>query len=153
MKSIGPETLKTMALSSDEIQVRLLQGLGLRSTLIMDGRKPLNLFQTASQMIHRIGGANNDNDNKTNGIDTTNNNDKNINNNDQNNSIVNTVVDVKNQSNANSFRHGKKTTEIKSVTHSKTVKLLDENLFANEEESQKQHRNADEEEEPSENEF
>ena len=51
IKAIGAETLQSIALSGPELQVSLLQGLGLNSTLIMDGANPLNLFNTAQKMI------------------------------------------------------------------------------------------------------
>ena len=51
IKAIGAETLQSIALSRPELQVSLLQGLGLNSTLIMDGANPLNLFNTAQKMI------------------------------------------------------------------------------------------------------
>jgi major vault protein len=52
--AIGADTLKAMAQAGPEMQVKLLQGLGLKSTLITDGKSPINLFQTAQGMI---GGA------------------------------------------------------------------------------------------------
>ena len=40
---------------SDSIQVKLLQSLGLRSTLITDGSQPVNLFTTAQGLLGTIG--------------------------------------------------------------------------------------------------
>ena len=37
------------------LQVKLLWSLGLRSTLITDGSKPLNLFNTAQGLLGAIG--------------------------------------------------------------------------------------------------
>ena len=37
------------------IQVKLLQSLGLRSTLITDGSQPVNLFTTAQGLLGAIG--------------------------------------------------------------------------------------------------
>ena len=37
------------------LQVKLLQSLGLRSTLITDGSKPVNLFTTAQGLLGAIG--------------------------------------------------------------------------------------------------
>merc|ERR1712146_503911 len=52
--AIGRDTIKAMAQAGPEMQVKLLQGLGLKSTLITDGKSPINLFQTANGLI---GGA------------------------------------------------------------------------------------------------
>lgn len=54
VKAITPETLLAMAQAGPEMQVKMLQGLGLQSTLITDGKSPINLFNTASGLI---GGA------------------------------------------------------------------------------------------------
>ena len=54
VEAIGRETLTAMAQAGPEMQVKLLQGLGLKSTLITDGKSPINLFQTAQGLI---GGA------------------------------------------------------------------------------------------------
>ena len=51
VSAIGADTLKAMANAGPEMQVRLLQGLGIRSTLITDGSSPINLFQTAQGLI------------------------------------------------------------------------------------------------------
>ena len=40
---------------SDPTQVKLLQSLGLRSTLITDGSQPVNLFTTAQGLLGAIG--------------------------------------------------------------------------------------------------
>jgi len=37
------------------LQVKLLRSLGLKSTLITDGKTPINLFQTAQGLIGAIG--------------------------------------------------------------------------------------------------
>jgi len=52
--AIGSDTLLAMAQAGPEMQVKLLQGLGIQSTLITDGKSPINLFQTANGLI---GGA------------------------------------------------------------------------------------------------
>eukprot|EP00039_Didymoeca_costata_P027759 m.19130 g.19130 ORF g.19130 m.19130 type:complete len:865 (-) comp6493_c0_seq1:72-2666(-) len=51
VEAIGKDTLKAMAQAGPEMQVKLLQGLGLQSTLITDGKSPINLFQTAKGLI------------------------------------------------------------------------------------------------------
>lgn len=33
------------------MQVKLLQGLGLKTTLLTDGRNPINLFNTATDLV------------------------------------------------------------------------------------------------------
>ncbi|NXU51451.1 MVP protein, partial [Turnix velox] len=49
--ALGPETIRDIARAGPELQVKLLQGLGLRSTLITDGNAPLNLFTTARGLL------------------------------------------------------------------------------------------------------
>ncbi|KCV68236.1 hypothetical protein H696_05160 [Fonticula alba] len=49
--SIGQATLVEMARAGPDAQVRLLQSLGIRSTLITDGKSPINLFQTAQGLV------------------------------------------------------------------------------------------------------
>jgi major vault protein len=49
--AIGPETLVAMAKAGPEAQAKLLGGLGIKSTLITDGKSPINLFQTAQGLI------------------------------------------------------------------------------------------------------
>lgn len=53
INAIGKDTLKAMARAGPETQAKLLGGLGLQSVLISDGRSPINLFQTATQMIRQ----------------------------------------------------------------------------------------------------
>eukprot|EP00494_Astrolonche_serrata_P011377 UN11460 len=55
VKAIGPETLQAIATAGPELQAKLISGLGIKSTLIMDGRNPLNLFSTASGMMGAAG--------------------------------------------------------------------------------------------------
>ncbi|XP_038074409.1 major vault protein-like [Patiria miniata] len=49
--SIGSDTIRAIAVSGPEMQVKLLQSLGLKSTLITDGNTPINLFNTAQGML------------------------------------------------------------------------------------------------------
>ncbi|KAJ8312885.1 hypothetical protein KUTeg_010258 [Tegillarca granosa] len=49
--AIGSSTLQAIAVAGPEMQVRLLQSLGMKSTLITDGSTPINLFQTAQGLI------------------------------------------------------------------------------------------------------
>jgi len=51
VSAIGPQTLQSMATAGPDMQVRMLQSLGLKSTLITDGSSPINLFNTASGLI------------------------------------------------------------------------------------------------------
>jgi major vault protein len=51
VSSIGASTLVAMAQAGPEMQVKLLQALGIRSTLITDGSTPINLFNTAQGLI------------------------------------------------------------------------------------------------------
>lgn len=50
-KALGPDTIRDIARAGPELQVKLLQGLGLQSTLITDGAAPLNLFTTARGLL------------------------------------------------------------------------------------------------------
>ena len=49
--AIGKETLVSISMAGPEMQVKLLQALGLKSTLITDGSTPINLFDTANGLI------------------------------------------------------------------------------------------------------
>lgn len=49
--ALGPDTIRAIALAGPELQVKILQGLGLHSTLITDGSCPINLFNTAQGLI------------------------------------------------------------------------------------------------------
>lgn len=51
VSAIGANTLQAIALAGPEMQVKMLQSLGLKSTLITDGSNPINLFTTASGLI------------------------------------------------------------------------------------------------------
>ena len=47
--------MDTITYTLHPIQVKLLQSLGLRSTLITDGSQPVNLFTTAQGLLGAIG--------------------------------------------------------------------------------------------------
>lgn len=49
--AIGSDTIASIARAGPEMQAELLNGLGLKGFLVTDGSNPVNLFQTASQMI------------------------------------------------------------------------------------------------------
>jgi len=51
VSSIGADTIQAIATAGPEMQVKLLQSLGLKSTLITDGSSPINLFSTAQGLI------------------------------------------------------------------------------------------------------
>lgn len=51
VSSIGANTILAMATAGPDNQVRMLQALGLKSTLITDGSSPINLFTTANGLI------------------------------------------------------------------------------------------------------
>eukprot|EP00117_Sycon_ciliatum_P000910 scpid34518/ scgid6797/ Major vault protein len=63
--AIGKDTIRSIAVSGPETQVKLLQSLGLQTTLITDGNSPINLFNTAQGLVggnvlkrkHMEGGA------------------------------------------------------------------------------------------------
>ncbi|XP_041633609.1 major vault protein [Cheilinus undulatus] len=56
VQSLGSETLKEMARAGPELQVKMLQALGLKSTLITDGSSPINLFTTANGLLGALPG-------------------------------------------------------------------------------------------------
>lgn len=49
--AIGSDTLAAIADAGPELQAKLLNGLGLESFLITDGKSPINLFRTAEGLI------------------------------------------------------------------------------------------------------
>ncbi|KAF7697990.1 hypothetical protein HF521_004500 [Silurus meridionalis] len=51
VEAIGSDTLTDMARAGPELQVKLLQALGLKTTLITDGSSPINLFTTANGLL------------------------------------------------------------------------------------------------------
>ncbi|KAM4598389.1 major vault protein [Polymixia lowei] len=56
VESLGSDTLKEIARAGPELQVKLLQSLGLKSTLITDGSSPINLFTTANGLLGALPG-------------------------------------------------------------------------------------------------
>jgi len=54
VRAIGTDTITAIAQAGPEMQAKLLQGLGLKSFMITDGRSPINLFNAAGGLI---GGA------------------------------------------------------------------------------------------------
>jgi len=56
--AVGAQTLKEMATAGPELQLKMLQALGLQSTLITDGNNPINLFNTANGLIGAMTGNN-----------------------------------------------------------------------------------------------
>ncbi|ETE67080.1 Major vault protein alpha, partial [Ophiophagus hannah] len=51
IKALGASTVRDIAVAGPEMQVKLLQGLGIQSTLITDGSSPINLFTTAGGLL------------------------------------------------------------------------------------------------------
>jgi len=51
VQAIGADTLQAIAVSGPETQAKLLGSLGIKSTLITDGKSPINLFQTATGLL------------------------------------------------------------------------------------------------------
>ncbi|XP_037545093.1 major vault protein [Nematolebias whitei] len=58
MESLGTDTLKEIARAGPELQLKMLQALGLKSTLITDGSSPVNLFTTANGLLGALPGQN-----------------------------------------------------------------------------------------------
>ncbi|XP_012867148.1 PREDICTED: major vault protein [Dipodomys ordii] len=50
-EALGPSTIRDLAVAGPEMQVKLLQSLGLKSTLITNGNAPINLFSTALGLL------------------------------------------------------------------------------------------------------
>jgi len=59
INAIGQDTITNIAKAGPEMQAKLLSGLGIKSMLITDGKSPINLFQTAQQMIKQPDDDNN----------------------------------------------------------------------------------------------
>ncbi|XP_076153724.1 major vault protein [Alosa pseudoharengus] len=57
VQALGADTLTEMARAGPELQVKLLQSLGLQSTLITDGSCPINLFSTANGLLGALPGS------------------------------------------------------------------------------------------------
>lgn len=55
--AIGSSTLQAIATAGPDMQVRMLQALGMKSTVITDGTTPVNLFNTAQGLIGGLGGG------------------------------------------------------------------------------------------------
>lgn len=51
VQSIGTGTIQAIAQAGPEMQAKLLQGLGLKSFMITDGKSPINLFGTAGGLV------------------------------------------------------------------------------------------------------
>ena len=51
VSALGRDTMLAMASGPQDHQVKMLQSLGLSSTLITDGRTPINLLSTASGLL------------------------------------------------------------------------------------------------------
>uniref|UniRef100_A0A8C2WFQ5 Major vault protein n=1 Tax=Cyclopterus lumpus TaxID=8103 RepID=A0A8C2WFQ5_CYCLU len=56
VESMGRDTLTEIARAGPELQVKMLQALGLKSTLITDGSSPINLFTTANGLLGSLSG-------------------------------------------------------------------------------------------------
>ncbi|KAM6914734.1 major vault protein [Lycodopsis pacificus] len=56
VESLGSDTLREIARAGPELQVKMLQALGLKSTLITDGSSPINLFTTANGLLGALSG-------------------------------------------------------------------------------------------------
>jgi len=54
VKSIGADTLISIAKSGPEMKSKMLQSLNLKGFLVTDGKNPINLFNTANGMISNI---------------------------------------------------------------------------------------------------
>merc|ERR1711963_427758 len=51
VSAMGADTLKSLASGPQDHQERMLKALGLQSTLITDGRNPINLFNAAKGLL------------------------------------------------------------------------------------------------------
>uniref|UniRef100_A0A8D0GZE4 Major vault protein n=1 Tax=Sphenodon punctatus TaxID=8508 RepID=A0A8D0GZE4_SPHPU len=50
-EALGATTIRDIAVAGPEMQAKLLQGLGIQSTLITDGTSPINLFTAAGGLL------------------------------------------------------------------------------------------------------
>jgi major vault protein len=57
--TIGPKTIQAIAQAGPELQVKLLQSLGLKGYMISNSSTPINLFGTAQGIIGMSGNGNN----------------------------------------------------------------------------------------------
>ena len=57
INAIGQKTLVEMARAGPETQAKLLQGLGLKGFMIVDGKHPVNLFNTANGLLGNMTGT------------------------------------------------------------------------------------------------
>jgi len=57
VSAIGADTIQAIATAGPQMQVKLLQSLGLQSTLITDGNSPINLFNTANGLVGALQGS------------------------------------------------------------------------------------------------
>jgi major vault protein len=51
VNGFGTQTLEAIAIAGPDLQVRMLQAFGLKSTLITDGSNPIDLLETAEGLI------------------------------------------------------------------------------------------------------
>jgi len=59
--AMGSETIRSIASGPQDHQVKMLQALGLQSTLITDGKNPVNLFNTAQGLLGSMANKNESN--------------------------------------------------------------------------------------------
>jgi len=57
--ALGSDTIRAIASGPQDHQVKMLQSLGLSSTLITDGRTPINLLNTAKGLFGGVTDGNN----------------------------------------------------------------------------------------------
>lgn len=51
VEALGADTITAIARAGPEMQAKLLQGLGLNTMLLTDGKSPINLFNTANGLV------------------------------------------------------------------------------------------------------
>jgi len=51
IQAIGTDTIRSIATAGPDHQVKLLQSLGIKSTIFTDGNSPINLFNAAQGLI------------------------------------------------------------------------------------------------------
>ena len=65
VNALGADTIRAIASGPQDHQVKMLQSLGLSSTLITDGRTPVNLLNTAQGLFGGIASNNQATENVT----------------------------------------------------------------------------------------
>lgn len=53
VQNVGKETIIAMARAGPEMQAKMLKGLGLKGFMVMDGKNPINLLNSAQGLVQQ----------------------------------------------------------------------------------------------------